>query len=255
MIRIERPPDPPAILQTAGNRETSEICKIYDCHPEKFRDGSKRFEFNNGIFGHTSVKNALLRAQHGKCCFCESRFGATSYGEVEHFRPKGSVQQRRKQQTEYPGYFWLAYTWTNLLVICNRCNTTHKRSLFPLVDDSARARSHHDDVDAEQPLFINPVQEDPRQHIRFRGAAVVSITERGKETIEGLGLRRDALEEARRETLDYLRDFRDIVKISELGGNVEAELVERARKRLKEALEPNAEYSSMARDVLDADAE
>ena len=253
MIRIERPPEPPTILQESGKRETNKNCKIYDCHPENFRDGSAKFEFDKDIYGHISVKNALSCAQHGKCCYCESRFGGTSYGAVEHFRPKGSVQQCRKQSMEYPGYYWLAYAWTNLLVSCEKCNTTHKRSQFPLADESARARNHHDDVDAEQPLFIDPAQEDPRQHIRFRGAAVFSITVRGKETIEGVGLRRHALVEARREKLDNLRVFRDMVEISELGGSVEADLVERARERLKKALEPNAEYSAMAQDLLDAD--
>lgn len=254
MIRIERPLEPPEILQTRGERKTRENCEVYDRRPENFRDGSEKFEFDNGIYGHRSVKDALLRAQHEKCCYCESRFGATSYGAVEHFRPKGSVQQRHNRSMRYPGYYWLAYTWTNLFVSCDRCNTTHKRSRFPLADESSRAQSHHDDVDAEQPLFVDPAQEDPRQHIRFRGAAVVSITARGKETIEGMGLRRPALEEARREKLDNLRVFRYIVEISELEGSIEAGLVECARKRLQEALEPSAEYSAMARDLLlDAD--
>jgi len=61
------------------------------------------------------------------------------------YRPKGAVQQAPGQKKEYPGYYWLAYDWNNLLFICTACNTK-KRELFPLTDSKGRARSHHDDI-------------------------------------------------------------------------------------------------------------
>ena len=94
---------------------------------------------------------------------------------------------------------------------CNVCNSTHKRTLFPLESHTERARSHHDDLDGERPLFIDPASEDPRRHVRFRGPAVVAATEKGRTTIQGLGLRRSPLEEARRERLARLKDLRWIV--------------------------------------------
>lgn len=121
-----------------------------------------------------------------------------------------------------------------------------------LVDDTQRARSHHDDVSGEQPLFVDPGREDPRQHIRFRGAAVVGVTERGRATIEGMGLRRSPLEDDRRRALADLEIFRSIV---EAEAKVERELVERARKRMDGAVLPSSKYSSMARDFLDGDAD
>lgn len=247
MIRIERPPEPPEVLQTKGRRKTNENCNRYDVHANDYRNGSRKFEFDGAVYGHESVKSALLRAQFGKCCYCESRFGATSYGAVEHFRPKGAVQQGPGQGREYPGYYWLAYARDNLLVSCEKCNTTHKRDLFPLGDDTARARSHHDDLDAEYPLFVDPAAEDPRPHIRFRGAAVIAATRRGQATIEGMGLRRSELEEARMERLDLLRCFRQIV---ELEGRVAMEEVESARRKLDEAIGPRAEYCAMAQESL-----
>ena len=247
MIRIERPPEPPEILQTRGRRKTNENCNRYDVHANDYRNGSRKFAFDDAVYGHESVKSVLLQAQFGKCCYCESRFGATSYGAVEHFRPKGAVRQDPDQGREYPGYYWLAYAWDNLLVSCEKCNTTHKRDLFPLGDDTARARSHHDDLDAEYPLFVDPAAEDPRPHIRFRGAAVIAATRRGQATIEGMGLRRSELEEARMERLDLLRCFRQIV---ELEGRVAMEEVESARRKLDEAIGPRAEYCAMAQESL-----
>ena len=247
MIRIERPPEPPEVLQTRGRRKTNENCNRYDGHANDYRNGSRKFEFDGAVYGHESVKSALLQAQFGKCCYCESRFGATSYGAVEHFRPKGAVRQGPDQGREYPGYCWLAYAWGNLLVSCERCNTTHKRDLFPLGDDGARARSHHDDPNAERPLFVDPAAEDPESHIRFRGAAVVAATRRGQATIEGVGLRRSDLEEARMERLGHLHCLRQIVALED---RVAMEEVESARRELDEAISPRAKNCAMAREFL-----
>ena len=249
MIRIERPQEAPEILQTTGTRKTRENCESYDCHPNDYRDSSGNLGFDRGIYGHGSVKEALLESQYRKCCYCESKFGATSYGAVEHFRPMRAVKQDRGQRLEYPGYFWLAYSWSNLLASCEVCNTTYKGNLFPIIDDSKRARSHRDDLNAEGPLFIDPASEDPRQHIRFRRAEVVYLTERGRVAIEGLGLGRSMLEEARRERLAHLEALRWIVKL-ENAATIDD--VECARTQLEEAILPDAKYSAMALDYFDA---
>ena len=248
MIRIERPPESPEVLHDAGEHKTQEDCEAYDRRPEDYRSGAENFTFDGGIYNHPSVKTTLLQTQHNKCCYCESKFGATSYGAVEHFRPKGAVQQGQGQDREHPGYYWLAYSWNNLLVSCERCNTSHKRSLFPIANPELRARCHHDDLDREAPLFIDPAREDPRRHIRFRGPAVEPLTERGRETILGLGLRRSGLEDARRKKLDILKTFRLIL---ELGGERERDEVEPARQHLEAAVRSEAEHSAMARDFLE----
>ena len=245
MIRIERPPESPEILQVDGERKTRKNCEAYELHPDDYRSGAKKFNFDNAIYGHESVKGTLLQAQHDKCCFCESKFGATSYGAVEHFRPKGPVQQGQGRGRKHPGYYWLAYSWNNLLASCERCNSSHKRSLFPLAEPELRARCHHDDVDRETPLFVDPSREDPRRHIRFRGPAVEPLTERGLETIRGLGLRRNGLEEARRTKLNTLKVLH---RVLELVG--ERDEVDSARQRLEAAPRPEAEYSAMVRDFL-----
>ena len=193
----------------------------------------------------------LLWAQHNKCCYCESRLGVTSHKVVEHFRPKGAVQQDPGQKMMYPGYYWLAYSWSNLLMSCDVCNSTHKRSLFPLADHTARARSHHDNLDGESPLFIDPAREDPRSHIRFRGPAVVAATERGHSTIQGVGLRRSPLEEARRERLAQLKGLRLIVGLEGMEDVVGRERIQCARGELEKAILPDATYSAMALDFLE----
>ena len=244
MIRIRKHLKAPRILTTKGAAQTQKDCADYD-------SGSRKFEFKRRIYNAKSVKNALLKAQHEKCCYCESKFLPTSYGAVEHFRPKGAVKQKQGQRQQYPGYYWLAYDWDNLLVSCEQCNSSHKGNLFPLAIQKRRARSHHDDITKEQPLFIDPAREDPRRHIRFHGQAAYGITKRGRETIRGMGLGREDLEEARIEKLELLRTLHLLVKLKK--DSVEPNdqnAVEKARRFLAEAVLPNAEHSAMARDFL-----
>ena len=250
MIRMERPPGAPEILQDSGEREEAINCELYDLHADDYRSRSRTFKFKDHIHGHDSVRNTLLEAQHSKCCYCESKFRANYPGAVEHFRPKGAVQQERSQRREYPGYYWPAYSWENLLVSCYSCNSSHKGALFPLSDPETRARSHRDNVEAERPLLVDPASEEPRQHIRFRGSASEPLTERGRETIRVLGLNRSDLEEDRRERLDILDVLRETVRLGERVGEAP---VERARNLLEHAVRPVAKYSSMARYFLEPD--
>jgi len=43
------------------------------------------------FYAVTLVKQALITAQYGKCCFCERLVG--SDGDIEHFRPKHASRQ------------------------------------------------------------------------------------------------------------------------------------------------------------------
>ena len=256
MIRINRPGQAPAVLSDAGERETRQNCERYDSNEEEYRSGSEKFTFERSIFAHATVKKSLLQAQHGKCCYCESKFVATSYGAVEHFRPKGAVKQGSGAVNQYPGYYWLAYSWGNLLVSCEVCNTGYKGSLFPLADEASRARSHRQHIEAESPLFVDPAGEDPGRHIRFRRAEVEHLTERGLTTIQGLGLHRGELEDARAEVLAPLDTLR--TAIEDLGDRVPSSRLDRARgllsRMLTKATRPEAKFSAMVRDFVDSHA-
>ena len=250
MIRVRRPLQGPAVLLDAGRDETNLNREAYDSDEEAYRAGSKKFDFNRNIYAHESVKNALLLAQHGKCCYCERKFRASSPGAVEHFRPKGAVRAARGTQNRYPGYYWLAYEWKNLLVSCETCNSSHKGSSFPLEDEDKRAQCHHDPVDEETPVFVDPASEDPADHIQFRRAEVEHLTDRGLGTINGLGLRRGDLEDLRADRLAWVEAV--FLLSSKLHGNVPPADTDHARRLLTEASRPEAEFSAMTRDFLNS---
>ncbi len=204
MIKIQLPQLIPTILRSQGVKETNNNCGDYNNDNALYDAGTKKFVFDRTIYGGVEVKESLKQAQYKKCCYCESFLGATSYGAVEHYRPKGAVLPGKKQKKIYPGYYWLAYEWKNLLFVCQRCNT-NKGPYFPLEDNSQQARNHTQSLVNESPLFIHPVVDDPSQHINFYDDAIIGETVKGKTTIEYLQLDRTDLFESRRKVFDIFK--------------------------------------------------
>ena len=250
MIKINRPTVSDA-LKKIGRKETRKNCKHYDQYPKLYISGEKKFKFNQSILIRSGLKDALFKAQHEKCCYCETKLPKNSDDKsLEHFRPKSSTKQKKREPEKCPGYYWLAYCQDNLLISCSQCNT-RKGSLFPLVNPKKRARSHHDDVDMESPLFVDPAYDNPRQHIMFREAAVAPCTKKGLQTIEGIDLKRDVLEEDRIERLQKLKTFHDSLNALKSDDSTCARRLKcRLIRRLKTAVRPRAKYSAMAMDYF-----
>lgn len=256
MIQIVKPDQAPRILRDArfsGPKESKKLHEAYDA-------GQREFEFKSSTYGAKSVKNTLIKAQHKKCCFCESKITHTSYGDVEHFRPKGGTRQQADDDLDKPGYYWLAYDWSNLFLSCTLCNQLYKRNLFPLVDPSKRAKSHHDDVSQESPLFIDPSEDDPQEHIAFREEFAYAIdgSVRGVTSIESLGLNRVDLEESRRSQLRNVRRVKRFVdlltRMRERDGHLDVDLedfLSENRQALAAFDTPDTEYYSMVQGLLD----
>ena len=199
MIRVEKPTEGPPILCDAdgrGQRLALQIRLDYDA-------GQRQFDFEEAVYGASSVKQSLLVAQKGKCAFCESKFEHIAFGDVEHFRPKGGWIQAEGDTLTRPGYYWLAYDWGNLFASCQICNQQFKRNLFPLSDPLTRARSHHDDLTSELCLLLDPSADQPELHIGFRQEYPfpLNASERGDVTIRTFGLDREELNEMRRDRL------------------------------------------------------
>ena len=130
-------------------------------------------------YKHAEVKAKLYAAQRKKCAWCEVRqpFGSSP---VEHMRPKDGAWRdvpdvpRKPRPRASPSspdhYWWLTWTWGNLLFSCVRCNDQgHKANYFPLAPGSA-AQAEPSFVDgvlpaeafdtAESPLLLDPTEAD-----------------------------------------------------------------------------------------------
>jgi uncharacterized protein (TIGR02646 family) len=257
VIRINKPAAPPAYLVKASARATQRLKDAYDAAPADF--ATKALDISRSIYANASVVTVLRLAQHNKCCFCERK----AEGDVEHFRPKSGFQQTTDEELQYPGYYWLAYQWSNLFFACGPCNQRHKRNLFPLADPALRALSHHDSIVAEAPLLLDPVADNPEAHIRFHQelAQAVNGNIRGQTTINILQLNREDLRESRldkyklvvvlRDTLEAIR--RRLLRFRQESQVPPAELLDRAHQiwtTLINTIEDSSEYASMCRAAL-----
>jgi uncharacterized protein (TIGR02646 family) len=244
-IRKKAAADIPDILTTNGRTATDTLITRYNNGETEFKSA----DFDSNIYGHADVKTALITAQDGKCCFCESKITHISYGDVEHFRPKAGWVQANEALNK-PGYYWLAYDWGNLLLSCQICNQRHKKNYFPLTDTTTRATSHNSNIALETTVFINPSNENPENYIRFNEELPVAIDNnlRAVETIQKLGLDRDILNEYRRQKLSLVRDIYKLAKgYPDTYPALKQQAKQTVEKYFNESQLDSTEYASMLR--------
>ena len=201
MIKIERasPPEDTG-LDKKRKKELRRIRELAESGELK----SKDFK---ALWSEAKVKKFLYESQYGKCCYCE-RWRDKIEVDVEHFRPKAEVEEaedhpqgnaqkdlqrararpRELAGERHPGYWWLAYSWENLLIACKTCNQKYKKSKFPLKHGSERAYGENSDLGKEDPILINPLEEDPEEFIEYDLSAklmakAVGKCERGRRMV------------------------------------------------------------------------
>jgi len=150
---------------------------------------------------YDEVKEVLCRVQHYKCCYCERDNFEPAFQPVEHYRPKLKAVKGNGYSDD--GYWWLAWTWKNLLFSCQLCNTSSKGVKFPLDRGSPVLIPEQQPPGGELPLLVNPAGEDPIAHIRFTFHPGLpkhrwrplprNGSHRGHRTIQDLGLDQPAL--------------------------------------------------------------
>ncbi len=161
------------------------------------------------------IKKALRDEMFEGCCaFCEVHTEPSGYGEVEHYKPKA-----------LPEFKPLAYSWTNLLWSCKRCNvpkSSHWNAAAPLLD---------------------PTVDDPTDHLEWDGPKVVGRTTRGEYTVSLLDLNGDAnlrRYESRGDVLNAVALAWEVFQSS--GDHAQREM---AGEILVRFLGPGAEYRGM----------
>ncbi|MBU3063125.1 hypothetical protein KO481_16515 [Nocardia sp. NEAU-G5] len=104
-----------------------------------------------------------------RCMYCEDSHGT----DIDHFRPKA----------HYPGW---SFIWENYLLACSRCNSNHKRNLFP--------------IDGERELLIDPTTTSPFDHLTLSlsTGVYVGADDIGQASIKVYGLNRDICVKGRR---------------------------------------------------------
>lgn len=101
-------------------------------------------------WNEADVRGALHAMQGFACAYCQNEF-EREQGHVEHVRPKKGGPEG--------GYFWLAYEFSNLLLVCTWCNR-FKGNQFPLLNAIAHATYEtRDAIASEVPLLPDPTRD------------------------------------------------------------------------------------------------
>lgn len=171
---------------------------------------------------------------YGKCAYCESLITNTHPGDVEHFRPKRNVTDLENKpikkningvETLHPGYYWLAYELNNLLPACEDCNRASsgnsegkkigKWMKFPVIGEHAWKPGGEKE---EKPLLINPVIEDPEEHLEVDALGILHAKQtsvRGQTCIDVFGLNdRPSLVDERRRMYKQVQNEYNLAVLS-----------------------------------------
>lgn len=154
MIRLHRGPPPRGL---AGIR-AEELRRIRDAR----RRGAP-YELGDR-YNTEEVRQALYEAQAWKCCYCEIPIQRRAY-PIEHFRPKGKAKHG-PGFPDHEGYWWLTWTWENLMLACPACNST-KLDHFPLDPRGGVLPRGRKPPGPERAMLIDPTSEDPTASIEF----------------------------------------------------------------------------------------
>jgi uncharacterized protein (TIGR02646 family) len=243
VIRIERGPEPAALLPV----RTAELQRV--------RLMSAAGTLDSDAIGqaYSVVKRELWTRQLMRCCYCEHQVQC-DYSDVEHFRPKARAD--RQTGTVDSGYWWLAWTWENLLFSCAICNRSAKKDLFPLEASSVPLVPEEQPPGKELPTLIDPCGEDPVELIQFvfDGSHWQPVgrngSRRGQRTVEILKLgRADLLTLYDAHVNDHVKPRTDATL--EAIERQDVELIRSTWRRVRAFLAPRMPFIALSFDAID----
>lgn len=250
MIPVKRGPEPPEL----ANIRSQALVKVRDL-------AARGQPITQADIPSTYKKMAkpLIEQQHYKCCYCEHSI-TESYNDVEHYRPKARAV-RLPGSKETHGYWWLAYTWENLLFSCPSCNRSAKNDLFPLTLGDTPLLPEASPPGQEHPLFLDPAGAiHPAEHLEFvpsndaSGEKIWRIEALGGSSIgtETIRVLEKGLEQARplwdkhvKHTVQPM--VSELRKAIQAGSKLE---IRRAFARAKGLLHPALDFTLLTYDVL-----
>jgi uncharacterized protein (TIGR02646 family) len=284
MIKVDKAQVPkPSALDRKNREGKTETEMAIEHYTSPAFDGTN---FNFKVYSDSEVKESLIKLFKGKCAYCESTFLHVYSGDVEHFRPKGEIEEATPDKK--PGYYWLAADWDNLLLSCRNCNqklshsiygidnkkTMGKMNQFPLSDPSKYVRRHDcaNGIADEEPyrLLLNPCIDNPEEHLEYGKEGVIRPKKdaagkqsiMAKTSIDVYVLQRVPLIQSREKVLieieaqiqrvkEATQNYSGVVRDFDTTKKFYFERVlKRELERLKKFLNPEEQYVGMARQVI-----
>lgn len=175
-MRTVKRTDKPKSLALHGEQWTRELLNEIEEKGDYSKVGAK---FKDK-YRQKDVKEALEKMYANHCCYCESIIGVSTYGRIEHLKPKS-----------LPQFYKDTFEWDNLHWCCEICNTSYKKAKwdfeYPILDPSS------DQIDGHLKLNLQTgIYEEIGEDLR------------AKTTIEHTGMNRETLVKARRKMIQRI---------------------------------------------------
>lgn len=245
MIKLKRrPPEPPTLRSkevARFKRRIEELVRI---------NGNVTSRDFRAYWHEDDIRVTLWEHQDHKCCYCERKRDLKRESDVEHYRPKAGIAE----EANHPGYWWLAYEWTNYLYACKACNQGYKKNHFPLLPNSPRATRPEDNLADEKPAILNPFDDNPEECIgfdwrdtndRFVKATPGDSEGRGGTTIKLTAINDPKLAEDRGKLLLLLQS---IAEEMHTGRHLSDQyLIRRARKAIERETKSDQQFAGFRR--------
>jgi uncharacterized protein (TIGR02646 family) len=190
MIKVEKDfTDIPIILKSQNRKDAFDK-----------NISSSQYSDDKNLYKVVSVQKKLKDIYHLKCAYCEQKL-LDAPKHIEHYRPKNT-------------YYWLAYSWDNLLLSCGSCNSSKgikfqiKKTIVAYThesfEDIHNFGNSYDTI--EEPMVVNPEKEDVLSKLIFnKEGNISSLDDRVIYTInEVCNLNREELIQKR---VSILNDF------------------------------------------------
>jgi hypothetical protein len=206
MIHVPRPLEVPTALTGAAAETARASAEAYFTASKSLRRQT-RYEFDQDVL--KAIEANIWRLFKGNCAMCESpvepsphgaetRRANVNAGAVRRFRPGNEVRSQAPGE-RFDGYWWLAYEWDNLLLICDQCQRA-RLNLFPIEGPRASPGDRGEHLLTERPLLLDPCRDDPETYLSFDDKGRVRRRERNRRaeaTITAFALNRPDLLAAR----------------------------------------------------------
>ena len=197
MIHIEHKRTPPELLRPATKAAFKRLAAFFYRSPSRRRQ-QRPFDLRP----LERVRPKLARLTHYKCAYCEQPLHSNF--EIDHYRPYSLEKERRSEDH----YWWLIYTWNNLLPACLECSR-YKRNLFPVAARRCAPKASEIALPRERPVWISPTEPEvdrffdftPTGHIWPRQGLTESDLDRARRTIDDMQLDRESLVAQRAEAI------------------------------------------------------
>ncbi len=167
-----------------------------------------------------SIKWTLKHIYYEKCAFCES-YIKNEVGDIEHFRPKNENKNQAKKCDKKNSYYWLAFSWDNLLPACSKCNgkksncfdiegrrVEYKSQRLKKLTDLQLITQEYNKI--EKPKLLHPEYDKFEDKIEFNNQGeIISNDEKVKYTVKICDLNRKNLTDSRESIInDFINDLK-----------------------------------------------